>query len=294
MKIGLFSSDPWSRRVEGLFCSLESQGVDVVRIMPWKVKQVIKNSHYDILMRDADIDKLDRLFVVDLGADDIGAFFNRLGLLRALEAHGIDVINTSDAFLKMRNKAESVRHLQASGISIPVTLITESIEEAADFVKQYNPCVLKPITGFGGLGVQLIENKFDLENIFDFLKHHSRMFGKGAFLLQEYIRSPGFDIRALVMGDEVISTMQRVATEGIVTNIHSGGIPRPNDIDVEDIAKKSASAVDGQLVGVDIIPDNTGNLWVLEVNATPGWVGLQSVTKEDITDLISSWLTSKI
>jgi tetrahydromethanopterin:alpha-L-glutamate ligase len=185
-----------------------------------------------------------------------------------------------------------MRHLQSAGIVVPETLITESIEEAADFVDRTNPCVLKPITGFGGLGVQLIEREFDLENIFDFLKHHSRMFGKGAFLLQEYIKNPGFDIRALVVNDEVIGTMQRVATQGIVTNIHSGGIARKNDIDVEDVARAAAKAMSGDLVGVDIIPDMNGNLWVLEVNATPGWMGLQSVTDIDITDHISNWLVS--
>ena len=68
------------------------------------------------------------------------------------------------------------------------------------------PCVLKPITGFGGLGVQLIQREFDLDNIYDYLKFHSQMFGKGAYLLQEYVKSPGYDIRALVLDGEVITT----------------------------------------------------------------------------------------
>ena len=290
MRIGLFSSDPWSRRVEGLYQSLESKGAEVLRIMPWKVKQNMSHSNYSLHIKESNLIDLDLVFVVDLGADDIGAFFHRLSLLHAIEEHGVQVINSSEAFLKMRNKAECMRHLQRAGISIPETLITESIEEAADFVKHNNPCVLKPITGFGGLGVQLIERQFDLDNISDFLKHHSRMFGKGAFLLQQYIRNPGYDIRALVINDKVVGTMQRVATQGIVTNIHSGGIPRKNDINVERIAVAATKAVNGHLVGVDIIPDMSGDFWVLEVNATPGWNGLQSVSEIDITDYIASWL----
>ena len=290
MKIGLFSSDPWSRRVEGLFESLESKGAEVLRIMPWKVKQNLSHSDYCLEIKDRNLIDLDIVFVVDLGADDIGAFFHRLSLIHAIEEHGVRVINSSDALLKMRNKAECMRNLQKAGISIPETLITESIEEAADFVKRNSPCVLKPITGFGGLGVQLIEREFDLDNIFDFLKHHSRMFGKGAFLLQQYIRNSGFDIRALVVEDRVIGTMQRVATQGIVTNIHAGGIARENDIDVNIVAVEAAKAVNGNLAGVDIIPDISGKFWVLEVNATPGWAGLQTVSQIDITDAIASWL----
>jgi glutathione synthase/RimK-type ligase-like ATP-grasp enzyme len=113
------------------------------------------------------------------------------------------------------------------------------------------------------------------------------MFGKGAYLLQEYVRSPGFDIRALVLRNEVIATMQRVGGEGITTNIHCGGIPRRNTIDVSALSVKAASSVKGDLVGVDIIPDMEGNIWVLEVNATPGWTGLQQVTDFDISERIA-------
>ncbi|MFW9943537.1 MAG: hypothetical protein ACFFB7_00915 [Candidatus Sifarchaeia archaeon] len=35
-------------------------------------------------------------------------------------------------------------------------------------------------------------------------------------------------------------------------------------------------------MGVDLLPDRDGDVWVLEVNATPGWSGLQKVTGIDI------------
>jgi glutathione synthase/RimK-type ligase-like ATP-grasp enzyme len=97
----------------------------------------------------------------------------------------------------------------------------------------------------------------------------------------------------LVLDNEVIASMQRVATDGIVTNIHSGGVPRSNTIDIEDIALKAAKSVKGRLVGVDIIPDMNGRYWVLEVNATPGWAGLQQVAKFDISEQIATALSGK-
>jgi RimK family alpha-L-glutamate ligase len=150
--------------------------------------------------------------------------------------------------------------------------------------------VLKPLVGFGGYGVQLIEREFDLENINDYLKFHSQMFGKGAYLLQEYIKSPGYDIRALVLDDKVITTMRRVGGEGITTNIHCGGVPQKNTLDVTNLSIRAAKSVKGHIVGVDIIPDEEGNLWVLEVNATPGWYGLQQVTDFDISARIAQSL----
>jgi len=242
-------------------------------------------------MNGEDLSLLDLLIVLDLGATDIGAFFNRVGLLSALTEMGVGVINSVSSLLLMRNKAETMRRLISARLPVPETLITESIDDAAAFVREHFPCVLKPITGFGGLGVQLIEKEFDLDNINDYLKFHSQIFGKGAYLLQEFVKSPGFDIRALVLDDEVIATMQRVGGEGITTNIHSGGIPRENTLDVTDLSVSAAKSVKGRLVGVDIIPDVDGKLWVLEVNATPGWMGLQQVTDFDISKRIAHCLS---
>ena len=286
-KVGLFSSDPFSRRAQSLEESFRKLGIDAMQVMPWKVSRKGATNKHEITMNGVDLSSLDLLIVLDLGANDIGAFFNRVGLLSALTEMGVRVINSVSSILLMRNKAETMRRLISAGLPVPRTLITESIDDAARFVQTHYPCVLKPITGFGGIGVQLIERDFDIDNIYDYLKFHSQMFGKGAYLLQEYVRSPGFDIRALVLRNEVIATMQRVGGEGITTNIHCGGIPRRNTIDVSALSVKAASSVKGDLVGVDIIPDMEGNIWVLEVNATPGWTGLQQVTDFDISERIA-------
>ncbi len=291
-RVGLLSSDPWSQRVQSLDKSLTRRSVDVLHVLPWKVTRRGSTGTHQISYESEDLSKLDLLLVLDLGANDIGSFFNRVGLLSALTEMGVTVVNSVNSILSMRNKAETLRKLISAGLPVPETVITESIDIAAEFVKNRFPCVLKPITGFGGLGVQLIEREFDLANINDYLKFHSQMFGKGAFILQEYVRSPGYDIRVLVMDGEVISSMRRVATEGITTNIHSGGIPEPNQEDVSDLALRSARSVRGRLVGVDIIPDLSGDYWVIEVNATPGWAGLQQVTDFDISDRIAERLLS--
>ncbi|UCE09556.1 MAG: RimK family alpha-L-glutamate ligase [Candidatus Thorarchaeota archaeon] len=290
--VGLFAGDPNSWRVERLEAAFSKLNVDVQRIIPWRVHRRGSKENHSILLNGHDISRLDRVYVLELGGHDIGSFFSRVGLLSALAEKGVDIVNSVSSILVMRNKAETMRKLIGAGLPVPETLITESIEVAADFIRNHWPCVLKPITGFGGLGVQLISTDFDLENIYDYLKFHSQMFGKGAFLLQEFIEGPGFDIRALVIDGKVEASMQRVATKGIVTNVHSGGKPRPNDIDVDDLAVRAANSVKGRIVGVDVIPDKNGELWLLEVNATPGWFGIQEVTEFDIAIRIAEALYS--
>ena len=289
-QVGLFSSDPWSRRAQGLETAFRDLGVEAMQVIPWKVSRWGTTDKHEITQDKVDLSKLELLFVLDIGANDIGTFFNRVGLLSALTEMGVRLVNSVSSILLMRNKAETMRRLISAGLPVPETLITESIDDAARFVRTHFPCVLKPITGFGGLGVQLIEREFDLENIYDYLKFHSQMFGKGAYILQEYVKSPGYDIRALVLDDEVITSMQRLGGEGITTNIHSGGVPNKNTIDVTELSLRAAKSVKGYIVGVDIIPDEKGNLWVLEANATPGWNGLQQVTDFDISARIAQSL----
>lgn len=292
--VGLFSSDPWSARVSGLESAFQRLGVDILRIIPWMVSTRIDGERQQLVQDNRDLSSLDAVLVVDLGGIDIGTFFNRVAILTSLQDSGVNVINSVASILQMRNKAECMRRLVAAQVPTPETLITESIDEAAKFVRDHFPCVLKPITGFGGIGVQLIERDFDLKHIEDYLKFHSQLFGKGAYLLQDYIHGAGFDIRALVLDDEVVGSMQRVSAGGFVTNIHSGGIPRKNDVDVEEIAVKSARAVRGRLVGVDIIPDSDGSLFVLEVNATPGWAGLQRVLDFSLPDRIAEVIADSL
>ena len=290
--IGIFSSDPNSARTLSLTAAFENLGVKTYHIIPWKISRLGSTNSHTLSMNEIILSELDMILVLDVGIIDVGSFINRLGILTALSEIGVEIVNSVPSILLMRNKAETIRKLISSGLSIPRTLITESIDAAAQFILENNPCVLKPIIGFGGEGVQLIESQFDIDHIHDYLKFYNHRFGKGAFLLQEYIENNGFDIRALVLDGKVISSMKRIRTNGFVTNIHAGGKPAPNDIDVTPIALKAAKSVNGRLVGVDILPDINGEHWLLEVNATPGWSGLQKVTEFDITSIIATSLVN--
>lgn len=291
--IGIYSGDPFSNRVYEVENSLRERGVVTMRVIPWLVSLRLAQGMVSINQGDTDLATLDVLFVADLGGLDLGSHLSRLSMLRSLSDMGVQVLNPVDGLLRMKNKAECLRHLASAGVPIPMTLVTESIDEACEFVRENHPCVIKPIIGFGGTDVRLIENDFDVRHVRDYLKFYATATGKGVFLLQELIHGPGFDIRALVLEDRVIGTMQRVCSSGFVTNIHSGGTARPNDIDVDDIAVQAARAMNAFVAGVDIIPDMNGNLRVLEVNGTPSWAALQTIIGESVSDRISEALVKR-
>ncbi len=287
-RIGLFSADPWSTRVTSLLRSFDKRGIRAVQVIPWKLCRMMNSDGHRVTVAGWNVSELELLLVVDVGGLSTGSLLNRIGLLTALEEMGVRVVNSVQSLQTMRNKAECLRRLSSAGLRVPATIVTESIEDAAEFVRDHFPCVIKPLSGFGGTGVQLIEREFDLDNIYDYLKFHSLAFDTGGvYLVQEYIRGRGFDIRALVFDNEIIATMQRVSSGKFVTNIHSGGIPRENNIDVSDLALAATDAVGATFAGVDIIPDIEERPWLLEVNGTPGWEGLQQVTTIDIPDQIA-------
>ncbi|HAF01687.1 MAG TPA: alpha-L-glutamate ligase, partial [Methylophilaceae bacterium] len=81
---------------------------------------------------------------------------------------------------------------------------------------------------------------------------------------------------------------------GWLHNVAQGAkCQRVADQEICDLAIQAASAVGIDYCGVDIIRDQHGKLWVLEVNSIPAWRGLQSVCDENIAQILVDDLLSK-
>ena len=55
-----------------------------------------------------------------------------------------------------------------------------------------------------------------------------------------------------------------------------------------------AEAVGGDYAGVDLLPSSDGSVFILEVNAIPGWQGLQRATGLDVAGAIVAHLERKV
>jgi ribosomal protein S6--L-glutamate ligase len=106
----------------------------------------------------------------------------------------------------------------------------------------------------------------------------------GAVLyVQEFIAHEGADWRLLVLGDQVYG-MQRRNPLDWRTNVSRGATTAPLTVTAElrELAQRAAAAVQAPFAGVDLLPSRDGNLYVIEVNAVPGWKALARTLDVDI------------
>ena len=86
--------------------------------------------------------------------------------------------------------------------------------------------------------------------------------------------------------------IRRVAREGeFRANVHRGGLGKKLEItdELADLTRRSAGAFSLPLCGVDILESADG-FKVLEVNASPGFEGLEKTTGEDVAEKIIEFL----
>ena len=111
-------------------------------------------------------------------------------------------------------------------------------------------------------------------------------------LLQEFIKeSAGTDIRAFVVGNQVVASMQRASLDDdFRSNLHQGGQGTPIKLTAEEkkVALKAARAMGLHICGVDLMRSARGPL-VLEVNASPGF-GIEKVTGKDVASKIIEYI----
>jgi ribosomal protein S6--L-glutamate ligase len=112
-------------------------------------------------------------------------------------------------------------------------------------------------------------------------------------LLQQFVEEArGRDLRALVVGGEVVASMSREAVEGeFRSNLHRGGSARPLELDesYRATAVKAARVLGLNVAGVDMLESSEGPK-VLEVNSSPGLEGVERATGVDVATAIVQWI----
>lgn len=226
-----------------------------------------------------------RALVRGFGACAPQRIFFRLDILRAIEEHGVRLINSREALELASDKFLTSIILEKNNIQTPKTIICEDPKEALDsFEELGNDVVLKPLFGSKGIGITRLNDKAFAENVIYSLGHLNEI-----FYLQEFIEHKNRDIRILVVGDKAIAGMYRVS-DNWKTNIHAGARMEPIELtkELKDLAINAAKAVKTEIAGVDIVESEKG-LYVLEVNSIPGFTALQKVTDINIAEEIINY-----
>ncbi|MCE5298092.1 MAG: ATP-grasp domain-containing protein [Methanoregulaceae archaeon] len=176
-------------------------------------------------------------------------------VLQALSLSNV-LVNTPQAIGTCASKVLTTALLLRHAIPSPRTLFTNSKEHAGRFIKEQGKVVIKPVYGFDGHGIFLIDSPDQL--------------GKPPYYLQEYVQNDR-DFRIFVIDGEPVGAIMRISNT-LAHNIHQGGIGTACEIDEEmrSIAGAAARVAGVDYGGVDLLR-YADSYCVLEVNGTPNW-----------------------
>ncbi len=223
----------------------------------------------------------------------IGRSLTEFGImmLRHLELMSVASTLSSHALSTARNKFLALQGLVEAHVRIPSTVLVASRMTLGQMMDHTPPpFVLKLLSGTQGVGVMKVEKIKDAGPIIDTLVELRQL-----ICVQKFLPNPGEDIRAFIVGDQMIGCMKRKAAPNEWrSNIHLGGKGEKVHLDSRDekMAVKAAQALHVEIAGVDLIETDDG-LYVIEVNASPGFKGLQKATGIDVAKEIVEYAKQK-
>tara|TARA_B100000085_G_scaffold27964_1_gene23157 strand:- start:12041 stop:12937 length:897 start_codon:yes stop_codon:yes gene_type:complete len=225
----------------------------------------------------------DAILVRTMPAGTLEQVISRMDILARLAIRGSVVLNNPKSLESAIDKYVTTTRLIDAGIPVPPSAIVQSSADLEKCNVQFGgDVVLKPIFGSNGQGLFRLEG--DTKPLPPFFSE------TGVAVAQQYIANDGWDARILVVGTEAFA-MRRIAADGEWrTNIARGGKAELFTPPSEwiQLAHAATQAVGAHIAGVDILPSRDGSIWVLEVNAVPGWRALQTVTSKNISAAILS------
>ncbi len=188
------------------------------------------------------------------------------------EARGIEVL---DHQLSGISPGKFKHHVLfwAAGLPQPITVLCASSISAQRYIMSKKnalgwPCIVKASDGQKGENNYLVKSKDTLEDTL------VKLDGK-QIILQEFIENQG-DWRVLCFGEKVRMGFFRQAASALShhNNASTGGrtqLFQTKDIaqEVISLAQSAAKVTNVQIAGVDIIPNSSGKLYLLEVNHPP-------------------------
>ena len=285
LRLAVLSRGPRLYSTKRLVEEAKKRGIDVEVCDPMKFSLVVSDGTVDVLHKG-------RHFTHDAVIPRIGHSITQHGVavLRHIEQLGIWTANTGQGILQSRDKLQASQILARNRIPVPKTVYVRDILDVEQAIETVGglPVVVKVTQGTQGEGVFLRHTAFEVRNLVQGLL----VTGKSV-LVQEYIaESHGKDIRALVVGDEVVACMRRRARgREFRSNFHLNGTVEKVELPEEyaDAACRAARVLGLNIAGVDLLEGKDGPL-VLEVNSSPGLEGIEKASGVNVAGAILDYV----
>ena len=211
--------------------------------------------------------------------------------MKILNDWRIPTVNTASVASVCGDKLTTSTALVHHGVPTTRIKVAFTPESALKAIEELGyPVILKPAVGSWG---RLLSKVNDREAAEAILEHKETLgsYHHSIFYIQEYIRKPGRDLRAFVIGDETVGAIYR-ASEHWITNTARGGQATgcPVTPELNRICAAAAKAVGGGIVGVDLLEDPERGLLVNEVNYTIEFRNSITTTGVDIPQRILDYV----
>jgi ribosomal protein S6--L-glutamate ligase len=298
MKITIIANNPNSEAVKAISRSIQKRG-HVSQVLDLdKIRIVVSNNAkgYDSI-RYIQGNKSTMLSKSTIG----DAIIPRIG---ANVPYGIKVLDhvtknmgiySCISSLGLYNAYDKMRTLQiasAQGIMTPKTFMGDNLKDYDYIASQLKlPVVIKFVHGSLGAGVSIINSKIGLKTT---LQSFSKI--KKPFLVQEFINGGNKDIRSVVIGDKVVAAYQRIANKGdFRANLSQGGSGKSISLSEADktLCVKAAKALGLELCGVDLMKDQKGKTYLIELNSNYGWK-IEKICGVDIASEIVKHIEQRV
>jgi [lysine-biosynthesis-protein LysW]---L-2-aminoadipate ligase len=223
------------------------------------------------------------------------SYFKSIHATAALEGLGAHIINSLHTATLCGNKLFAHMELQKARVKTPKAFSAFSEESAIRALDNLGyPAVIKPTIGSWGRLIALLRDRDAANAVIEDREHMFPLYQ--VYYFEELVSRPPRDIRAIVIGDTVVAAIYRYSGPGEwKTNMALGGqaeaCPLTNEL--EDICIKAAKAMEGQIVGVDLMESKEHGLIVHEINNTTEFRNTVRVTGVDIPGLMVDF-SSKI
>jgi ribosomal protein S6--L-glutamate ligase len=236
-----------------------------------------------------DLSRVDAVLVRTMPPATLEQVVFRMDVLARLEAAGQRVINPPRAIEAAVDKYLASAKLAAAGLATPPTCVCQTPDDALQaFARFGGDVVVKPLFGAEGRGITRLADEALAQRAFSML---ARL---GAVLyIQPFIPHDGHDLRVLVVGEKMWA-MRRSNPLDWRTNVSRGANAAPAQLDSHCalLARRAAACIAAPVAGVDLLPGRDGRIYVLEVNAVPGWQALSRTLEVDIARQVLEYLES--
>ncbi len=199
---------------------------------------------------------------------------------KSLENKGVRVFNNSLVSEICNDKLKTYLLMKENGITYP-TLYKKTEE-----ITQY-PVVVKSRNGHGGTEVFKADNRDEAE------RYLHRLEGRG--IIQQFVDTPGKDLRVYVIGDKIVGAMLRKSTTDFRSNFCLGGSASVYKLSKseEELTKRISSLLKFDYVGIDFI-FHRGKIIFNEIEDVVGSRMLYTYTDIDIVKIYVDYILKEM